>query len=223
LTTAGTLPDPLAVLTTYYAIVVDANNIKIASSLANAQVGTPINLADAGTGTFTIVPATYAAKSFYSTDVNTTAESITITGHGFFKGLKITLAAEATLPTPLLAVTDYFVIKVDANNFKLATTLNLALAGTPLDFTDQGKGLLTLTPVALAGGSAKLQYTLETDVEAPVWYDAPAATVTNPSQSITGAVLLYWEKIDPPYAYIRVQCTATAGQYNPTLSVLVKK
>ena len=53
-TTAADLPDPLVVGTLYYAIRVDATTIKVASTLALANAGTPIVLTDAGTGTHTV-------------------------------------------------------------------------------------------------------------------------------------------------------------------------
>lgn len=52
--TTGTLPTGLALATTYYAIPVDDDNIKVASSLANAEAGTPVSITTGtGTGTHT--------------------------------------------------------------------------------------------------------------------------------------------------------------------------
>jgi hypothetical protein len=45
---SGTLPAGTSA-TTYYAIVVDANSIKLASSLANAEAGTTVDITDQGT------------------------------------------------------------------------------------------------------------------------------------------------------------------------------
>jgi len=53
-TTDNTLPTPLVVGTTYYAIRVDATHIKVATSLANANAGIAIDLTDVGTGTHTV-------------------------------------------------------------------------------------------------------------------------------------------------------------------------
>lgn len=47
----GGLPSPLVAGTVYYAIVVDATDISLATSTANALAGTPIVLTTAGTGT----------------------------------------------------------------------------------------------------------------------------------------------------------------------------
>jgi hypothetical protein len=55
LTTTGILPADLSTAATYYAIIVDTNKIKLASSLANAQAGTPVDLSEAtGGGTHTV-------------------------------------------------------------------------------------------------------------------------------------------------------------------------
>jgi len=54
LTTTGTLPAPLASLTDYYVINIDANTIQLATSAVNAGTGTQINLTTVGTGEHTI-------------------------------------------------------------------------------------------------------------------------------------------------------------------------
>lgn len=52
------------------------------------------------------------------------------------------------LPAGLTAATDYYVIKIDANTFYLATTRANALAGTNLLITTDGTGTQTLSDVA---------------------------------------------------------------------------
>ena len=49
--TTTTLPDPLAVDTTYYAINSTNNSIQIATTLANAIASTEITITDVGEGT----------------------------------------------------------------------------------------------------------------------------------------------------------------------------
>ena len=48
-TTTGTLPSPFLVDTTYYAIVVDANTLKVAANYADALAGTAIDITTTGT------------------------------------------------------------------------------------------------------------------------------------------------------------------------------
>lgn len=52
--TTGTMPDPLVVGTSYYAIRISSQLIKIATSKANALAGTAIDLTTQGTGTHTL-------------------------------------------------------------------------------------------------------------------------------------------------------------------------
>lgn len=63
LTTAGVLPTGLAVATNYFVISVDANTIALASSLANANAGTRIDLTGAGSGSSTVVPTALASAN----------------------------------------------------------------------------------------------------------------------------------------------------------------
>lgn len=64
LTTTGVLPGGLALATPYYAIVVDANTIQVASSLANALAGTPVAITSAaGGGTHTVAKTALTGTS----------------------------------------------------------------------------------------------------------------------------------------------------------------
>ena len=80
------------------------------------------------------------------------SNSLTVTGHAVATGDgPIQLTTTDTLPTGLALLTDYYVSYVDANTIKLATTLALALAGTPdATFSDVGVGTHTLTGTASA-------------------------------------------------------------------------
>lgn len=105
----NTLPSGLSTATTYYAIVVDADNFQLATNYANAIAGTPQALADDGTGdnSYDAVPA----------------------------------------PAGLTSATQYWVIKIDDDNFQLATTYANALAGTDIDITGIGAGSNTYANV----------------------------------------------------------------------------
>ena len=71
LTTTGTLPGDLSTAATYYAIIVDTNNIKLASSLANSQAGTAVDLSGAtGSGTHTVSVYPFAIATALTKVVN---------------------------------------------------------------------------------------------------------------------------------------------------------
>ena len=76
-TTAGTLPTGLTADTTYYVIYVDADTFKVATTVANAKVGTAITLSAAGSGTSTVNKGVPIANSYV------TAANIQITNNVF--------------------------------------------------------------------------------------------------------------------------------------------
>ncbi len=65
--TTSTLPDGYEADTDYYAIVIDANTIKLAESVADAIAGTAVAIADAGTGTMTLVDPGTAVRPYLVT------------------------------------------------------------------------------------------------------------------------------------------------------------
>lgn len=77
-------------------------------------------------------------------------ETFTATAHGLVTGdgpIRLTNSGGA-LPAGLATGTDYYVIRVDADNFKLATTRENAWAGTNVLITGNGTGTHTLVDTA---------------------------------------------------------------------------
>lgn len=132
--------------------VSDADAVKAAYDLVPAAVALA-TVAVSGTGTdVQIAEASTPLAGGVDSDVDVTADTITLTGHAFVTGLRVAASSTGTLPAPL-AATNYFVIVVDANTIKLATTLANATAGTAIGLTDQGSSgaTITLTPGTNAG------------------------------------------------------------------------
>ncbi len=83
--------------------------------------------------------------------INTTTEALTFaqpipidTGDG------VKVSSTATVPSPLVAGTTYYAIKVTDTGYQLATTLANAFAGTAIDLTSVGSGQHTLAQVNYA-------------------------------------------------------------------------
>lgn len=133
----GTLPVPLAEDTDYYIINVDTDQYRLATSMANAAAGTYIDITTAGTGNFglsTNDPAPFEVN--LTTEVDYSTDEFTETAHGYYSGASVQVTNQAfPLPTGLAFSTDYYVIVVDSDTFKLATSLSNALAGTAIDVT----------------------------------------------------------------------------------------
>lgn len=87
--------------------------------------------------------------SFVDGDVNTSTDSITLTSHSFADLNKVRLNNESgTLPGGLNNTTDYFVIYVDANTIKLASSYANAEADTAVDITSaSGGGTYRITKI----------------------------------------------------------------------------
>ncbi|MCK5373752.1 MAG: hypothetical protein KAJ40_00560 [Alphaproteobacteria bacterium] len=65
-------------------------------------------------------------------DVNATTDTFSSTAHGFVSGDKVRITSEGTIPGGTNADTDYYIIYVTADTFKLATTRTISLTGTPI-------------------------------------------------------------------------------------------
>jgi hypothetical protein len=141
------------------------------------------------------------------------ANTITISAHGYTAGLKVQISNPGTLPTGITASTDYFVIVVDADTIKLASSLINALAGTAVSITNIGSGTNTVNVTALAGASVKLQQSND-NIN---WSD-----ISGTSTSITVDSVLFLEKDRPTYRYARQYLTLTAGHVSLSSAVLVK-
>lgn len=78
-----------------------------------------------------------------------TTDVVTITAHGLLTGDgPFRVSSSTTLPAGLAAATDYWIIKIDANTFKFASSLANAVAGTAVDITDTGTGTHTMVDTA---------------------------------------------------------------------------
>lgn len=104
----------------------------------------------------------YDKDTFVDGDVTVGTDNINEGTHGRATGDKCQLTSTGTLPTGLSEDTDYFIVKVDADNFKLATSYDNAIAGTVIDITAAaGGGTHTIRYVPAFGYG--YQYVLPSD------------------------------------------------------------
>lgn len=191
-----------------------ATEIKTAVD-ASVAASALISVAITGTGSNAQVTAAAAPLAGgVASEVDVTENSLTIPSHGLTLGLKGQLTSTGTLPTGYSTATDYFVIVVDSNTIKLATSLVNAQAGTAVDISSQGSSgaVNTFTPTALAGGSVKLQKSND----GTNWTDEGNAT------NITSTGLIWLEKVNPTSIYMRLYYTLTAGTLNISTLFVVK-
>lgn len=136
----------------------------------------------------------------------------TSVAHGLTTGLKVQLTTSGGLPASLQLATDYFIIRLSADTFSIAASLVLAQAGTAIVLSSSGTGNQTVTPVALAGASAKFQQSNDNST----WVDLGSAT------NITVDANFLLEKDRPTTRYVKVLMTLTAGHISASFQILAK-
>ena len=77
------------------------------------------------------------------------------TAHGLNTGDRLQLTTTGALPTGLSASTTYWVVKVDANSFSLATTLANSAAGTKINTSGSQSGTHTATAIEISANLVK--------------------------------------------------------------------
>ena len=104
---------------------------------------------------------------FVSGDVDTTdgasGNSVNIAGHNFVTLDKVQLSSTTTLPGGLSASTDYWIIRLDADNIQFAASVADAVAGTDVDITSGGTGTHTITPWENVDSSTERMSNFSTD------------------------------------------------------------
>lgn len=191
-----------------------------AIELSSATNSTPVNVDQMNQADLvaSISNTTPVGGSFTGVDVNPGTDTITLNAHSFLTGLKVQFTTDGTLPAPLLVLTDYFIIRTSANAFKVASSLVNALAGTAIDLTDGGAGNHTVTPVALAGCTVKLQKSDEPATGTAIWVDVPSSSQA--CGSLPGT--LTWSAADIGYVNLRAVGTVTAGEVTVSVRINAK-
>ena len=165
----------------------------------------------AGTGSVTFSITTAGTASKY----NPVANTVTITAHGQVLGSKGQLSTSSSLPTGLSTSTDYFIIVVDANTVKFASSLANAVAGTAIVPTTSGVGTQTFTPTTSTGNVIKAQASNDnvyfTDITTTNFPACPGATVTVSTSSGAGVC---WDLGRPSFRYVNINYAPSAGQIN---------
>lgn len=134
-------------------------------------------------------------------------DSITRTSHGFTTGLRVLVATPTTgtIPTGLTGGTTYFAIKLNENQFALATTSTTALAGTKVDITRlTGSGVIGFAPLALSGTAS---FKWQASLDGTNFADLSVSSVT---YSAAGTTL--WDFALNNYKYLKLNFVApTSG------------
>ncbi len=113
---------------------------------ATQRVDRKLDLYGTGAGSVSaIVRVTDANAATFLFTGSAAEDEWTDASHGYVTGLLIQFSAVGTGAPEFLITTDYWVIRLGANTFKLASTLANAIAGTPIEGTVDSTGTWTVT------------------------------------------------------------------------------
>jgi hypothetical protein len=188
------------------------SHIAVSGAVASVQVANP-QFHNYSVITTVSVPANGVFTCVSGTDLCASAE-------GYATGLMGTMATTGTLPGGLTTSVNYWLIQSGSTNFKVAATSGGAVAGTAIDITSIGTGVHTFVPVALSGGSMKLQGSMD----GTNWADLPIKASGDATKSITisGAGSYELSENNLSMNYIRPYYIISGGQMNIIQSSKVK-
>ena len=177
--------------------------VDTAESVAGGDNVTAVSVASGKTRYLEVPTVTIAAPvslTILTTAVSTAASTITSTNHRLLTGTKLTyLQVGATAIGGLSNATAYFAIVVNANTFKLASSLANAQAGTAITLTGTGSSTQTFTgdtataTAAISGGAVSA---ITVTNVGSAYLTVPAVTIAKPRRVIpTDGVTIATEQI----------------------------
>lgn len=122
---------------------------------------------------------------------------VTRAGHGLATGQVVYLTTTGALPTGLTASEPYFVIYVDANTFRLATTLANAQAGTAINTSGTQSGVHTLYTASYSDATAGLSVSA-TGIPPTVGEATTGVVIATASTTVAGKVDISWPATPVP-------------------------
>lgn len=192
-----------------------ANYIKKAlvstTALVTSENSESVELDGGNVGTVTVVHgANASAVVVPSAAIDATANTFTLAAHGLVTGTVGQFTTSSALPTGISALTNYFIIKISADIFKVATSYANAIAGTAVDFSTAGVGNQTFTLLAKSV-SIQAQVTNVADPASADWVNKglPVSIVGTSA----GATSLEYEEKELAYSKYRLVTTHTSGQF----------
>lgn len=188
--------------------LIDSRTLVTAADLTTA-LASPYNVALGTDVSFQVSASVTAQAAAVVPSASISGNIFTKTAHGLVTGTVGQMTTSNTLPTPLVVLTNYYVIRLTANTFSLASSLVNASAGTAITLSDAGVGNQTFTPTAVTG-----VLTLQQSADGVTYFDVSGATVT-----INGAESELWVVSPITTQYYRTLFTPTAGVVNYTVLV----
>lgn len=170
---------------------------------------------DQGSVQVVCTDVTPGVETFTDTDVVVLANTVTIAAHGYNTGLKVVTTTSGAAPGGLAADT-YYIVKIDANTIKFATSAANAFAGTVVDITTAGGvgDTQTITPAAL--GTCAIDLYASND-------GTNFVTLSVGTGNFTATTVKLLPILDKFYKYLQLVITVPAGALKVTATLFGKK
>ena len=168
------------------------------------------NRNDTGSGSITVAISIPGVDS----EVDVANNSFFIPNHGFPNGVGIRVTGTGTLPAPLVINTTYYVIVVNANIIKVASTVEDAIAITPIpiDITTEGSSGNVTT---FSGATLTATITYRKSNDGVNWVEMQTPT------TISGSGKEIIEQNESDFKYFSLLKTLTAGVVTLSSRVVV--
>lgn len=203
-TTAKNISDAIVANSTLSSIISSSWTAAGVVTTTSTSVGTATNYTLWTSTNAALRPFAVAMRGGTNSAIQTASGSLHLVSHGFTTALPVLYKKTAgTSPGQLVANTTYYVVPVDANNLKLASTSTAAVAGTPVvgisTQTSTGGGSFSLTALAIAGTPS---FKWQSSNDNTNWFDMAITTVTFASPYT--ASNQSWDFGTPNYVYYRL-------------------
>ena len=170
---------------------------------------------DQGSIQLVCVDATPAEKTFTDTDVDADDNTVTIADHGYLTGVKVVTTTSGAAPGGLTTGT-YYIVKIDKDTIKFATSAANAFAGTVVNITSGGGvgDTQTITPAVL--GTCAIDLYASND-------GTNYVTLSVGSGNFTAGVVKLLPILDKFYKYLQLVLTIPAGALTVTATLYGKQ
>lgn len=218
--TAKSISDAIMANSTLNQIIRSTWNASAVVTTTATGVGFNYSLAAEPASAFTLSGSAMTGGLDADYVVNT--PTITITGYGYPLGLSVRYSTAGTTGiTGLTNQTTYYVIPVDANTLKLASSKANAVAGTYITLASSsttGPHTFTLTPTPLTG-TPGLAWQVSND--GTNWFNLSVSSITFSSPYTAGTS--YWDFGQLNARYLRAnEIAPTTGGWNVTVTINAK-
>jgi hypothetical protein len=153
---------------------------------------------------------TIAVSGLVTQNVNIATDEITLTAHGLQTGTKVYYSiGPANSGTVIGGLTDggtYYIIRVNDNTVRLASTLNNALKAISIDLTSTGSGFAHYLVAATAAGSSWIRYNSTGDITSGTTFNGGVFFTGQNDGNIKDGVLTGLPIINETQMFVRPDC-----------------